>query len=86
MPSQPISEQENQAINDVVRGWRSWARARGLDPDQPSRIDLRAFAHQLAQQAGEDGEPPLPGLGEEDYAARILKALALRGFLPPRAR
>jgi hypothetical protein len=86
MPSQPISEQENQAINDVVRAWRSWARARGLDPDQPSRIDLRAFAHHLAQQAGEGGEIPLPGLDEEDYTARILKALALRGFLPPRAR
>jgi hypothetical protein len=81
MPSQPISEQENQAINDVVRAWRSWARARGLDADQPSRIDLRAFAHHLAQKAGEDGELPLPSLGAEDYVGRILKALALRGFL-----
>jgi hypothetical protein len=80
MPSQPITEQENQAINDLVRASRSWTRARGLDSDQPSRIDLRTFAHHLAQQAGEDCGLPLPGLGEEDYAGRILKALALRGF------
>ena len=68
-----------------------WSEAPGQEraawtPIKPSRIDLRAFFHHLAQQAGEDGDLPLPGLGEEDYAARILKALALRGFLPARAR
>jgi hypothetical protein len=77
LPSRPITE--NQAIDDVVRSWRSWARKRGLDPDQPSGVDLRAFAHHFAQQAGKDA--PHPILGDEDYGGRILKALAFRGFL-----
>jgi hypothetical protein len=80
MPNQPVTELENMAIDDVVRGWRSWARARGLDPEQPSHIDLHAFALFLARRAGESSPLPLPGGDDEDYAARIQRAMALRGF------
>jgi hypothetical protein len=80
MPSQPLSKLENGAIDDVVRGWRSWARERGLDPDQPSRIDLHAFARLRAQRTGEGGSFTLPILDVEDQTAQILEALALRGF------
>jgi hypothetical protein len=85
MRSQPRSKVENKAIDDVVRAWRSWARERGISPDQPSGFDLHVFAHHLAQQTGPNGRLPLPGLGAEDYSQRILKALALRGFLPPQS-
>jgi hypothetical protein len=80
MPHHDFTELETKAIDDVIRAWRTWARARGLDPDQPSRIDLYAFAHFLAQQAEKDGPLPLPGRDDEYYSALVQRAMALRGF------
>jgi hypothetical protein len=80
MSDQPVATPETRALDDVVRAWRSWARERGLDPDQPSRVDLRAFAHFLARRVEESVSLPLPGDDAEEYSERIQRALALRGF------
>jgi hypothetical protein len=69
MSHHDFTELETKAIDDVIRAWRTWSRARGRDPDQPSRIDLYAFAQFLSQQAEKDAfcrrQPhcPTPGYG-----------------------
>ena len=81
MPNELVTELENMAIDGVVRAWRSWARVRGLDPEQPSRVDLHAFAHFLSLRVGESGLLSLPGANDETYSARIKRAMALRRFI-----
>lgn len=80
MPYRPVASPETRAIDEVIRAWRSWARERGIDSDRPNHVSLYVFINFFAQQAERSGTLPLPGDDGMDYAERIRRAMALRGF------